>query len=402
MLNNEKLYEGKNIQEYITYLDVNFGDIHKEINPVEIASNFGCKVDDVLKVLKDMDYSFTEYYAAEQIGLKQYKEIGEAKYSVMRKHHQKGDEIDPKSWARWMGRMGVITENSNISIGHLDTDYIEINEIQDKNDELKKIERFLNKYVEKYTEKLNIDKSKIEVEFINYGKTELVYVLNLPNNDKITLLVKQPVVKFGKVKQEAIYLSGLKNKDNMVIAPIDYFEYGDYELYATPYINQARCIASLNSWGMYVPEPYYRFVPFNEEQEKVVITCMISKLVSLYDFDNNEGICECKLGGGDFMLPKGWELESPTIENTLSNLYLIAAREKINCSFEDYLDIIKEEFSKSTINENQNNLFINKRARVSMRLEDIEAGIELGKKSIKTNMASRLVKSLTKNKINHL
>lgn len=396
MLNNEYLYEEKNIQEYITYLDVNFHDIHKEINPVEIASNFKCEVNDVLKVLKDMDYNVTESYNLEQIGIGKYKIIGETEYYVIRKHHQKGDDVDQKSWARWMGKMGIITENSNISIGHLDTDYIEINEIQDKNNELKKIERFLNKYVEKYIEKTNIDKSEIEVEFINYGKTELVYVLNLPNNERITLLVKQPSVKFGKVKQEAMYLSELKNKDNMVIAPIDYFEYGDYELYATPYINQARCIASLNSWGMYVPEPYYRFVPFNEEQEKVVITCMISKLVSLYDFDNNEGICECKLGGGDFMLPKGWELEFPTIENTLSNLYLIAAREKINCSFEDYLDIIREEFSKSTINENQNNLFINKRARVPMCLEDIETGIELGKKIIETKLASRLVKSLSK------
>ncbi len=396
MLDNEKLYEGKTIQEYITYLDVNYGVIRKSINPIEIALNFGCEVDDVLKVLKDMGYSFTKSYEAEQIGLKQYKEIGEARYFVIRKHHQKGDEVDPKSWARWMGRLGIITENSNISIGHLDTHYIEINEIQDKNDELKKIERFLNKYVEKYVQKTNIDKRNIEVEFINYGKTELVYVLNLPNNEKITLLVKQPSVKFGQVKQEAMYLSELKNKDNMVVAPIDYFEYGDYELYATPYINQTRCVASLTSWGMYVPEPYYRFVPFNEEQEKVVTSCMISKLVSLYDFDNNEGICECKLGGGDFMLPKGWELEPPTIENTLPNLYLIAAREKINCSFEDYLDLIREEFSKTTINKNQNDLFINKRARVPMSLEDIEAGIELGKKNIKAKLESRLVKSLSK------
>lgn len=396
MLNNQKLYEGKTIQEYITYLDVNYGVIRKSINPIEIALNFGCEVDDVLKVLKDMGYSFTKSYEAEQIGLKQYKEIGEARYFVIRKHHQKGDEVDPKSWARWMGRLGIITENSNISIGHLDTHYIEINEIQDKNDELKKIERFLNKYVEKYVQKTNIDKRNIEVEFINYGKTELVYVLNLPNNEKITLLVKQPSVKFGQVKQEAMYLSELKNKDNMVVAPIDYFEYGDYELYATPYINQTRCVASLTSWGMYVPEPYYRFVSFNEEQEKVVTSCMISKLVSLYDFDNNEGICECKLGGGDFMLPKGWELEPPTIENTLPNLYLIAAREKINCSFEDYLDLIREEFSKTTINKNQNDLFINKRARVPMSLEDIEAGIELGKKNIKAKLESRLVKSLSK------
>ena len=147
MLDNEKLYEGKTIQEYITYLDVNYGVIRKSINPIEIALNFGCEVDDVLKVLKDMGYSFTKSYEAEQIGLKQYKEIGEARYFVIRKHHQKGDEVDPKSWARWMGRLGIITENSNISIGHLDTHYIEINEIQDKNDELKKIERFLNKYV---------------------------------------------------------------------------------------------------------------------------------------------------------------------------------------------------------------------------------------------------------------
>ncbi len=396
MLSNQKLYEGKTIQEYITYLDVNYENDRKKINPIEIAEKFNCEVDDVLKVLKDMDYSFTESYNVQQVGEGKYKKISETEYYVIRKHHQKCDETDPKSWARWMGRTGVITENSNISIGHLDTDYIEVNEIQDKNDELKKIERFLNKYVEKYSKEINTDKGKIDIEFINYGKTELVYVLNLPNNKKITLLVKQPAVKLGKVKQEAMYLSELKNKDNMVIAPIDYFEYGDYELCVTPYINQARCVASLNTWGMYVPEPYYKFVPFNKEQEKVVITCMISKLVSLYDFDNNEGICECKLGGGDFMLPKGWELEFPTIENTLSNLYLIAAREKINCSFEDYLDIIREEFSKSTINENQNNLFINKRARVPMCLEDIEAGIELGKKSIKTKLASRLVKSLPK------
>ena len=129
MLNNEYLYEGKTMQEYITYLDVNFYDIHKEINPVEIASYFKCEVDDVLKVLKDMDYNVTESYNIEQIGIGEYKIIGETEYYVIRKHHQKGDEVDPKSWARWMGKMGIITENSNISIGHLNTDYIEINEI---------------------------------------------------------------------------------------------------------------------------------------------------------------------------------------------------------------------------------------------------------------------------------
>ena len=76
---------------------------------------------------------------------------------------------------------------------------------------------------------------------------------------------------------------------------------------------------------------------------------MIAKLVSLYDFENQEGISSCKLGGGDFMLPKGWEKQKPTIENTLNNLYLIAAREKIKCSFDKYISIIKDEFSRATI-----------------------------------------------------
>ena len=33
-----------------------------------------------------------------------------------------------------------------------------------------------------------------------------------------------------------------------------------------------------------------------------------------------KGIIETRLGGGDFMLPKGWETETPTIENTLNKI----------------------------------------------------------------------------------
>ena len=76
---------------------------------------------------------------------------------------------------------------------------------------------------------------------------------------------------------------------------------------------------------------------------------MIAKLVSLYDFENQEGLCSCKIGGGDFMLPKEWEMEDLSVENTLNKLYLIAAREKVKCSFDEYLRLIREEFSKITI-----------------------------------------------------
>lgn len=269
-----------------------------------------------------------------------------------------------------------------IGIGMIDPMYIETNEIQDKDYEYKKIAKFLKIYMEQYATKKNIDVSDLKLEFINYGKTELVYVLTEPSGERVTILTKQPAVEFGKVKQEALNLKVLKQIDDSVVAPIDYYKFGDQELYVTPYINQARCIGSYGTWGMYIPDPYYRFESFTKEQEKIVNTCMIAKLVSLYNFEKKQGISSCKLGGGDFMLPKGWEIEPPTIENTLNSLYLIAARDMIDCSFEEYLDIIRSEFARITINENQENLLLNIRGRVAMKIEDIESGIRLGSEII--------------------
>lgn len=168
--------------------------------------------------------------------------------------------------------------------------YIEVNEIQDKNDEYNKIIRFLKKFLEYYAKNNNVSFDELKLEFINYGKTELVYVLTEKDGKRFTLLVKQPAVKLGDVYQGMQNLLTLRKKDESVVAPIDYFQLGDQELYITPYINQARCIASYGTWGMYIPEPYYRFEPFSKEQERIVNICMISKLVSLYDFENQEGI----------------------------------------------------------------------------------------------------------------
>lgn len=287
---------------------------------------------------------------------------------------------------------------NNMGIGLIHLGYIETNESQDKAKEYKKILNFLNRYLEYYAKSNDIPLSDLNLEFINYGKTELVYVLTRKDGEKLTLLVKQPAVRLGDVSQEMQYLLDLKEKDGNVVAPIDYFQIEDQELYVTPYINQARCVASDFSWGMYIPEPYYRFEPFTPKQEKIVNTCMIAKLVSLYDFDKQEGISCCKLGGGDFMLPKGWEKEEPTIENTLSQIYLIAARNKIKCSFEEYLQIIRDEFSRVTINEEQSNLIVNLRGRVPMQITDIEDGIVLGRTIIASRSECSHVKSLIKNR----
>lgn len=254
-------------------------------------------------------------------------------------------------------------------------------------EEYEKIENFIELYIQNYASKHNKSRDVYNLEFINYGRTQLVYVLtDSESNEKVTILTKQPVVEFEKVKQEAKNLIKLKKIDKNVVAPIDYFSYNDQELYVTPYINQARCIASDNRWGIYVPEPFYRFECFTEEQEHFVNSCMIAKLISYYDITNQQGISACKLGGGDFMLPKGWENLTPTYKNTLNNLYLIAAREMVNCTLDEYLNILRNEFSRATIKEDQSDLIINHRGRVAMNKQDIEKGIEIGLALLNKNL----------------
>ena len=271
----------------------------------------------------------------------------------------------------------------NLGIESINSYYIETNELQDAKYEYKKIMKFLDKYKEYYAEKHNQKLNNIKIEFINYGKTELVFVLTDEVNNKFTLLVKQPKVEKEEIIDEINNLYDLKLIDDNVISPIDTFILYDQILYVTPYIYQARCIASDEEWGMYIPEPFYHFKPFTKKQRNIVNTCMIAKLISLYDIDLNEGLAACKLGGGDFIILKGWELEKPTIENTIDNIYLIAARKKIKCSYEEYKKIIIKEFLLRTINKDEKNIIINKRGRVEMALSEILNGIELGEEIIK-------------------
>ena len=107
--------------------------------------------------------------------------------------------------------------NKSIGIGMINPAYIEINELQDKDYEYKKISKFLKKYMLTYAERKGIDVKDLRIQFINYGKTELVYVLTEPNGERVTILTKQPAVKFGKVKQEAQNLKELKKVDKFLL-----------------------------------------------------------------------------------------------------------------------------------------------------------------------------------------
>jgi len=64
-------------------------------------------------------------------------------------------------------------------------------------------------------------------------------------------------------------------------------------------------------------------------------------------------------------------------------------REKIKCSLEEYCNIIREEFSKITITEDQSKLKINHRGRVPMSISQIEEGIRLGKELLEKRIISK-------------
>lgn len=224
------------------------------------------------------------------------------------------------------------------------------------------------------------------VTFINYGDTQLVYVLGV-NDRKYTLLLGQPTSEFGIVKRENDNLKRLwKNNRENVVAPIHYFESqdGKRELYVTPYIHQARCIAcdDDDGWGVYVPEPDYHFRSFSEEERKVINSSMIALLVKMYDQKNKQGIGSCKIGGGDFILEKGFEDVPLTQENILKRMKLIAARDMVSIGFDDYIQSIRNEFSKRTYysseKDRDKSILINHKCRVPMTPEEIDEGIEVG------------------------
>ena len=305
-------------------------------------------------------------------------ENGERKHSQTTLSLSEWEQLQEKHplWSKFSGNMGI---------GGGDAGYFELAENQNIMTEYLKVYNFIDKYSTQYATKNKMNRDDIQYQFINYGKTQLVYVMTDANGNKQTILVKQPAVKYGAVKKEHDILCELQNIDSHVIAPIDYFADGEQELYVTPYLEQARCVASDGEWGVYVPEPIYRFEEFEKTDADVINSCMIAKLISYYDWDKGQGLSACKLGGGDFVLAKGYEKQPATTDWIMQNLFLIAGREKIDCSFEEYLDLVKSEFSRRTIDD-EIVPKLNVRGRVPMTDLQIENGILLGKKLLNQRM----------------
>ncbi len=269
----------------------------------------------------------------------------------------------------------------------LDSNKSGVNALETRINEFMGISEFLKEVVlEKGVPEFQGQNKRLR--FINYGDTQLVYVLEV-NDRSYTILLGQPASEFGIVKREHDNLRRIaKNNSENVVSPIHYFQSkdGKRELYVTPYLHQARCIASdeVDGWGVYVPEPDYHFSSFSNEERSVINSSMIALLIKFYDQKNKQGIAACKIGGGDFILEKGYENESLTHVNILKRMKLIAARDMVSMSLEDYIETLKHEFSKRTYYRTEadrdKSVLVNHKARIPMAENEINKGIELGLK----------------------
>lgn len=106
--------------------------------------------------------------------------------------------------------------------------YHNVSEYQNRGDEFLKTEKFLNWIVVNHPEEFD---DVFNINFIHYGDTELVYVID-ESGYKRTLLVGQPNIEFGTVKREYENLNMLaKRNPDLVVCPTNYFSNGCREAF---------------------------------------------------------------------------------------------------------------------------------------------------------------------------
>lgn len=273
------------------------------------------------------------------------------------------------------------TYKESLGIPDTDYNYHKISQNQNLSEEVSLTQEFLSSITKKYPNS--------SIEFINYGDTELVYVIKSESKTE-TLLVGQPATKLGTVKIEYDNLKHLAQKNpSIIVPPISYHSNGVREAYITPYLKQARCIATFGTnYGAYIPEPYYRFESYSPQDEYLICKVIIANLIRLYDNENKLALAECKIGGGDFIMDRQFDTTEHTEENTLKHMKLIAARKLINIELKEYIKLLQTEFQKRTyyrsLNERDSSTIVNIKNRVPMSSEAIDDGIELGLQLRKT------------------
>ena len=269
----------------------------------------------------------------------------------------------------------MINEDDPLGIPNYGPWYFEISKEQNLAEEMIKTHEFIGSAI------LNMNDSEFQgkktIQFINYGDTQLVYVLTINQSRQYTILVNQPQTKYGVGKAEYDNLCQLHNRNKGVVKPLYYFDDGEKELYVTPYFYQARCIGiDTDKWGIWIPEPNYYFRDFSDKERQIINSSMVAMLVELYDEKRKLGLSECRLDGGDFMLEKGFESLDLTNENILKKMKLIAARKLIQIEFDEYLARIRKELSGEEYDSKH--VIVGKEIKDPLSPEEIEKGIQLG------------------------
>ena len=223
---------------------------------------------------------------------------------------------------------------------------------------------------------------KKNIKFINYGDTQLVFVVTINEEKQYAVLLNQPKTEAGQGLEEYNNLINLnKNHPDIVIKPLKYYvspSNPQQELYITPYYFKARCVGvNEKDWGVWIPEPEYHFKDFSQTERKIINKCMIALVVKLFDEKNKKGISKWRFDGGDFMLLKGFEKEEINEENILKKLLMISARKLITIEFNEYVDKMRIEL-KNGLKEEDEKIIIGKNLRCPFSEEEIEEGIKFG------------------------
>lgn len=256
-----------------------------------------------------------------------------------------------------------MVKKENLGIDDFDFIYYELEKNQKPIEEVIKTSEFIENDFTNYL-KENYPKyysKNIKIKFINWGHMEVVYVLD-NGHKKYTLLMGQPNLEYGKIKEEYNNLKKLSKNNEDVVSPLLYYGNINYqrEVYMTPYYYQARCISYLNNkLGVYVPEPDYHFEEFNKHDKDIIEEVITAKIISLYNINTHVGLNNFKVSSGDFILEKGFEDTLNNANYLFNDMKVIAARSLINISPDDYVDLIYEKLP----------LFDNK---------NIDKGIDLG------------------------
>lgn len=241
-----------------------------------------------------------------------------------------------------------------------------------------------NQVLSQISQRCDIDSDvPVELAFMNYGDTQLVYLATLADKVKVAALINQPHTPLGKVKKEFHNLQRLVKIDpRFVVEPYAYFSKGNHELYVSSYVDKAMCVyCNLDApWGVYDPVPAYHFESLSPEIGHALTSSMMALLVNYYDEQKGKGLAQTQISGNDFILTRDFKKDNPN--TVLPNMRLIAARGFVEASLEKYLGILREEFLIGSHYTDPSvvggNFKVNHKSLLPLTEAEIEEGIELG------------------------